>query len=89
MRTERVRRRQRHGYRFISQIESDNGRRSRRSLPAVRPHVLQPVRVDQRQSSESRRRRPNGSPNGSRHGRQNLQEDLAPDVVAPLPKGYV
>lgn len=44
----------RNGYRFVSQIESDNGRRGECGLPAVQSHVLQPVRLER--SREGRRR---------------------------------
>lgn len=52
--TERVR--QRHGYRFVSQIEGDNGRRGGRGLPAVRSHILQPVRLERSRGGRRRSR---------------------------------
>lgn len=54
--TERVRRR-RHGYRFISQVEGDNGRRGGRGLSAVRSHILQPVRLERGRRRRTRGRR--------------------------------
>lgn len=68
---ERVRRR-RNGYRFVSQIEGDNGRRGGCGLPAVRSHVLQPVRLER---SRGGRRRTRCRGNHQRQvGRQTQEE---------------
>jgi len=62
----------RNGYRFVSQIESDNGRRGGCGLPTVRSHVLQPVRLE-RSRGGRRRTRCRGS-HQRQVGRQTQEE---------------
>jgi len=63
---------QRNGYRFVSQIESDNGRRGGCGHPAVWSHVLQSVRLE-RSRGGRRRTRCRGS-HQRQVGRQTQEE---------------